>query len=871
MQFEKYTIFLLIALVISCMMPLTFNVNAEQSVYHQSGPFSEKISIRDTADRIVVNPKTNMIYVSNPNTHTVSVINGTTNALKKEIPIYGDVSKIAVNPKTNIIYVEYYLTDRVSVIDGTTNKLIKNIFIDCEDGDIAINPVTNLVFITRNCLGEVSVIDGNTNTLIKNITTTLPHILGAVGLAVNTRTNTLYVTAPNSPVITVVNGSKNYVVTTIPVARLPVEINALAINSKTNKIYWTSDRAGRVFVINGFTDQLEKTIVLNYTSYSLPLPYPRYGLSVDYESNLIYLLTVSPQELSPHGLYSRAANLTVIDGYSNRIIDTVKLDSMGIVAPSDIAVNPVTHMIYFVASYDKVILVMRGDRNDFLNDKNQIATHKVERAGIKIGYRTSGIAINPLDNRIYIADYFLNTISVIDGYSDKVIGTIKLGSPSSAIAVYPITNTIYAGNSFAKSLYVIDGNTNSISSNISLKYSPESILVDPKKNCVDVGYGNNSMTLIDGSTNRVVDNANFPFTVRLKSVDENTGILYGSASNSTRRDGIIAIDAECEPGSFGGPGAHIIYNQTLHSRFTDIYDIAVNPVTSMLYIKKELFPNPMNVSVIDTYTFHIEKDFPIPYSLGKGIAVNPKSNMIYVSQDENNSVAVIDGSTNSQVHTIGVGSNPGPIAVNPITNRIYVGNSDSISVIDGQTNALIAGINFDINPPNSGEIYCNGVRVSNYMVYDVGTSLQCLAKQNSGFAFSSWSGDVNPSDTNDKDLIKFPVSHYGKITANFINPVQFSIPLEIYAAIFGAIVSFLIPSLIGWLNGLRQRKYLRLYITRIDNLRDGSHQTKGEYLVRLADLKREITQTYARGRLSDSHYSVLDDKISKSSEEATEH
>jgi hypothetical protein len=116
---------------------------------------------------------------------------------------------------------------------------------------------------------------------------------------------------------------------------------------------------------------------------------------------------------------------------------------------------------------------------------------------------------------------------------------------------------------------------------------------------------------------------------------------------------------------------------------------------------------------------------------------------------------------------------------------------------------------------------------------------------------------------------KSSAAKYGKINANFINPIQLSIPLDIYIAIIAAILSFFIPSVAGWLNGLRQRRYLRMYITRIDEACDETHRTKNECLHRLADLKREITETYARGKISDSHYSVLDDKISRSSEEVT--
>src|SRR4029077_20926347 len=69
------------------------------------------------------------------------------------------------------------------------------------------------------------------------------------------------------------------------------------------------------------------------------------------------------------------------------------------------------------------------------------------------------------------------------------------------------------------------------------------------------------------------------------------------------------------------------------------------------------------------------------------VAVNPVSNKIYVVNNYSNNVTVIDGATNATT-TVGVGSSPLAVAVNPVTNKIYVANAytNNISVIDGATN-----------------------------------------------------------------------------------------------------------------------------------------------------------------------------------------
>ena len=69
------------------------------------------------------------------------------------------------------------------------------------------------------------------------------------------------------------------------------------------------------------------------------------------------------------------------------------------------------------------------------------------------------------------------------------------------------------------------------------------------------------------------------------------------------------------------------------------------------------------------------------------MAVNPVTNKIYVANRGSDNVTVIDGATNGTT-TVAAGTSPLAVAVNPVTNKIYVANqgSDNVTVIDGATN-----------------------------------------------------------------------------------------------------------------------------------------------------------------------------------------
>ena len=79
----------------------------------------------------------------------------------------------------------------------------------------------------------------------------------------------------------------------------------------------------------------------------------------------------------------------------------------------------------------------------------------------------------------------------------------------------------------------------------------------------------------------------------------------------------------------------------------------------------------------------------LPEAAGTAIAVNPATNRIYVAADPA-VVKVVDGDSHALVATIPVQRGPAYIAVNRVTNRIFVANTrdQSLSVIDGATNSV---------------------------------------------------------------------------------------------------------------------------------------------------------------------------------------
>jgi YVTN family beta-propeller protein len=162
---------------------------------------------------IAFNPDNDLIYVSNygqfNTTGTVSVINGTTNAIVASIPVGKNPQAIVYNPANGLVYTANTLSNTLSIINGTNNSLVGSINVGAFPGKnpkgIVINPINNTIYVTNMGSNTVSMINGTTNVVVNNITLATGEqevgvraegtgFFSPVGIAYNSDNGNLYVT-----------------------------------------------------------------------------------------------------------------------------------------------------------------------------------------------------------------------------------------------------------------------------------------------------------------------------------------------------------------------------------------------------------------------------------------------------------------------------------------------------------------------------------------------------------------------------------------------------------------------------------------------------------------------------------------------------
>ena len=273
---------------------------------------------------------------------------------------------------------------------------------------------------------------------------------------------------------------------------------------------------------------------------------------------------------------------------------------------------------------------------------------------------------------------------------------VPVGESPGGVAVNPTTNTVYVANYDSNTVSVIDGKTNTVTDTVSVGESPGGVAVNPTTNTIYVAnFDPNTVSVIDGKTNTVTDTVPVGSGPEGVAVNPTTNTIYvtnyadNTISAITGRNYVANSDSN--PISVKDSKTNKVMAVLVGE---SPYGVAVNPTTNTIYVTNDL---DSTTSVIDGKTNTVTDTVSVGES-PDGVAVNPTTNTIYVANYDPNTVSVISGKTNNVTDTVSVGESPQGVAVNPTTNTIYVANYDSntISVLINRNNLALGVDNKNI-------------------------------------------------------------------------------------------------------------------------------------------------------------------------------
>jgi YVTN family beta-propeller protein len=341
---------------------------------------------------------------------------------------------------------------------------------------------------------------------------------------------------------------------------------------------------------------------------------------------------------------------------------------------------------------------------------------------IQVGGFPTGIALDPRTDTIYVGNGTTGTLSVIDGRScnagnvrgcNRQVAAATAGLDPIGIAIDSTTKTLYVANA-SGTVSVVNGARCNAGHTAGCRTKPASVRVGKMPQFLAVDPGDHTVYVANSESNTIsvigtrrcnaqvtsgcgrvratIDLGPGPFAV---AVSERTHSIYvadllapvvsvidGRTRNASDVKGCNRKPATVRVGGFPG-------------------GIAIDTTTNTIYVTGQVSDD---VSVIDGNTCNGRvhsgcRKAPLRVRAGagaRGIAINEKTDTIYVANTAAGDVSVIDGRTcNAVVHTgcgkraavAPVGLSPRRIVVDELTNTVYVTNagSDTVSMLDGRT------------------------------------------------------------------------------------------------------------------------------------------------------------------------------------------
>jgi YVTN family beta-propeller protein len=319
--------------------------------------------------------------------------------------------------------------------------------------------------------------------------------------------------------------------------------------------------------------------------------------------------------------------------------------------PVDVAVNPVTNMVYAANALSRTITVIDGATN-------------LVTASVPLAFEPAALLCDPTADVLYCRSADSPHLTKVNCGRDNQVSHIYLGATGrcSAFSLNTVTGSVYCAT--PDRVLVIDGATGDVSAEIPVpRNNWRDVLFDPVDNrAYCAGDGAAGVTVIDCARNAVVA------TIQ-------TGARHHSLCRAGRSNRVYCA----------GPGGVSAIDAS-RGRVVDTILLARSPLGMICYdpgANRVICPEAGKsgrVTLIDCATSDTSS-----FRAGKGpflSAMDPIANRFFVLNRLSRDVSIVDAGTLEQFRAA-VGEDPVALAVNHTTGQAYVANrsSNTVSVI----------------------------------------------------------------------------------------------------------------------------------------------------------------------------------------------
>ncbi len=430
-----------------------------------NGTVAFRIPVPDAAagqdGTIVFDPDTNALWVTNPYSANVSVVdlaNGTLLAQRAVGGGFNDVLAGVYDPTNGQVYLSYYEAESVLIFNGSTLQQVANVSIPqfcCFAWGLGLDAATGDVFVSAGLVGlgaGLVELSPSTDTVVGSV-----RIGGfPSNLAYDPGTGDLYVPDAYRNLTTVVDPKTLTILYNMSLPQDPAFLYGQVLPVDVASL-------GRVFVPIYYSDTLDAVSTVNRTD----VPVMHFG-SDPYAS--VYDPACSCDAIADSG----RDTLDFVDAASMQLESTVPLEG----EPYGVAYDNRTHDLWITLAG----LFVGRNGIQIVNGSTGATVATLGDADLPWG-----IAYDPSSDRMFVADYLTNEVRVLNASNRTAVAELPLGNNTDAVLYDAASGDIFTANWGSQNVSVVNGTTDALVATFAMPGAPFSLGYDPLTEQVLVG------------------------------------------------------------------------------------------------------------------------------------------------------------------------------------------------------------------------------------------------------------------------------------------------------------------------------------------------------------------------------------------------
>jgi large repetitive protein len=279
-----------------------------------------------------------------------------------------------------------------------------------------------------------------------------------------------YIANYNANTVSVVNTALNTIVATIPVGTNP---HGVAVSPNNQWVYVTNRGSNNVSVIDAATNTVFTTIPVMPNPFKLAFSPTGQYLYVSCEGGGGWVVVIA----TATNAFVESFNIRGARGIAAYWDD----DHVSIVNDGGQSVSMLTRTLNTV----QAIRIHSPDLDNPLTGPYDLVSH-------------------PSNNKIYVTDYLVNIIHLVDATTNRVIGTIPTGNRPFGLSLNSNGSRLYVANHQSNDVTVINTLTNAVITTVPVGLNPHGISVGANGRLYVVNEGSNTVSVVDTTNYTVV-------------------------------------------------------------------------------------------------------------------------------------------------------------------------------------------------------------------------------------------------------------------------------------------------------------------------------------------------------------------------------